>query len=344
MTERSLFWDGTAGDGGPYNQTHMMDIFFNTILGSRGDQGVLYNWLDGLEVTGIASPVNVAAGGAVVYGMFYESDAAVSVAVPTPASDKARYDRIVLRRDWVLQTVRIARITSTEEADPTAPTLTQTAGVTWEIPLALLYIDDAGVITVTDEREYVAYPTNWAAVDDIVTTTEIAEGAITADNIANRTRWDYKGAGSIEPDADNPCAWASGTFNYWSFAAGSTQQCWVYFMVPVGHVPGELEFFIYTAPVVAGAGDVEWNYTIYWGGSSSTGAALNDHSSIITPAQGGRAVLTPNQDPLVWLRQSNIEGGQIVALQLGRNVHGGIDTFANAMALYGIEMRYLADA
>lgn len=345
MTERSMFWDGTADltavppeEGGPYDQGHMMDTFFARIMGSHDDAGVLYNWLNDLEVTGTTSPVSVATGGAFVYGMFYENDEAVNVSVTTPTT--ARYDYVVLQRDWMTQTVRIARITGTAAENPIAPTLTQTAGITWEIPLALLYIDSGGTITVTDAREYLAFPTNWAEVPNIVTTTEIADNTITTDNIADRVRYEYKGAGQIEPDADSPCTWTSGQFDYWSFSSGDAG--WVYFMVPVGYVSGTMEFYLYTAPVVAGAGDVEWTYNIYWGPATSSGGDLLDHTSSITPAQGARAIKTPNRDGLLWMR-TGIDAGQIIAIKIARDTHG-LDTFPNAMALYGVEMEWTADA
>jgi len=95
MTERSGFWDGAIGDGGPYAMADMHDWFFRMLLNGTGDRGVLKWWLNALEVSGSASPVTIATGAAIIYGLFYESDAATTVSIPTivlslPLSPKTR--------------------------------------------------------------------------------------------------------------------------------------------------------------------------------------------------------------------------------------------------------------
>jgi hypothetical protein len=50
--------------------------------------------------------------------------------------------------------VRVARVPGTENVSPTAPALTQTDEIQWEIPLAQALITTAGVITITNEREF----------------------------------------------------------------------------------------------------------------------------------------------------------------------------------------------
>jgi hypothetical protein len=110
---------------------------------------VLTNQLNELAVTGVATPVSVATGRAMVHGAWYQSDAVVTVAVPTPAVS-TRVDLIVLQKDWITQTVRIARHAGTEGAG--APALTQNDTVLWEIPLAEASITTGGTITVTDTR------------------------------------------------------------------------------------------------------------------------------------------------------------------------------------------------
>src|SRR4030042_1908375 len=129
MTQRSLFWDGAIlGDCGPYTQAHLQDQFFRCLAGAYGNRAVVRGWRDELEVSGISSPVTVAAGGAMVYGMFYDSDAASGVSVSTPSSGFSRYDRIVLRRDWSVQTVRVDRVVAVAGDVPAVPALTQAAG------------------------------------------------------------------------------------------------------------------------------------------------------------------------------------------------------------------------
>lgn len=95
-----------------------------------------------------------------VYGGWYDSDANISVAIPTPAG-ATRVDRIVLRKDWAGQTIRLTRIAGVEGAGAPAlgagtPPYTQSAGVTWDVPLYQVSITTGGVITTVDDREGLA--------------------------------------------------------------------------------------------------------------------------------------------------------------------------------------------
>jgi hypothetical protein len=156
MTEISRPWGGTVtGDAGPYTDDHWSDMFRILFTQDRATQCVINTWRGELAVTGTASPVSVAAGGALVDGKFYDSDAVETVVIPTP-SGSTRIDRIVLRKDFSAQTVRITRIAGTEGAG--APAITQTDGTTWDVKLAQCSITTGGVITVTDERVFSVSP------------------------------------------------------------------------------------------------------------------------------------------------------------------------------------------
>ena len=160
MTERSRFWGGTVtGDAAgvaPYDAETEFAGVLRSLAGAGAIatnlSGVFRNELDQLRVSGSGTPVSVAAGRALVYGTWYEADAAVSVAVPTP-SVSTRIDRIVLRKDWAAQTVRVTRIGGVEGGG--APAMTQVAGTTWDMPLATLSVTTGGGITVTDGREFI---------------------------------------------------------------------------------------------------------------------------------------------------------------------------------------------
>ncbi len=156
MVEISRPWGGiVTGDAGPYSDDQWEAVWRSiaraapipTTLG-----GVLRDELNELAVTGTASPVSINTGRAIAHGTWYESDAAVTIAVPTPAVS-TRIDRIVLRKDWVLQTVRIFRIAGVEGGG--APALVQTDGVTWDTPLAQASITTGAVITLTEERQFI---------------------------------------------------------------------------------------------------------------------------------------------------------------------------------------------
>jgi hypothetical protein len=159
MVETSYYFDGTTvGDAtlAPYSAARYTTNWKN-ILTVEDNHGIINDHLDELLVSGIAGGVIVSTGAALVEGYFYENDAEVTVAIPTPVTDP-RIDRIVLRKDAILQTVRITRIAGTENPAPTAPAITQTAGGIWDIPLAQVLINVAGAITVTDERERTLTP------------------------------------------------------------------------------------------------------------------------------------------------------------------------------------------
>jgi len=158
MTERSGPWDGSSvGDAteAAYDAPTEFARFLEGLHGGMTNRGgVVVNKLNKLAVTapGSISPCTVASGWAYVYGTWYESDSAVSVSIPTPAVS-TRIDRIVLRKDWAAQTLRVTRIAGTEGAG--APAITQTVGTTWDLPIAQVSITTGGVITLTDQREFI---------------------------------------------------------------------------------------------------------------------------------------------------------------------------------------------
>lgn len=162
MAEDSFPWDGySTGDCGPYSADSWDDLYrYLFTQDQQVTQGPLKGVGDELAVSGTSSPVSVAAGAAVVNGKFYKNTAAADVAIPTP-SGATRIDRIVLRADYSAQTVRMAR-KAAAEGTGNAPTLTQDDGVTWEISLAQVSITTAGVITVTDERDFCHFATKVA--------------------------------------------------------------------------------------------------------------------------------------------------------------------------------------
>ena len=132
MTELSLFWttNGT-GDGGAggYSGVNLFEVFRSLFTGGQAANkgGVVADYGGKLAVTGATSPVAVADGFALVYGIPYSNSAAVNVAIPTPAA-ATRIDRIVLRASYAAQTVRITRIAGVEGAG-SAPAMTQSAAM-----------------------------------------------------------------------------------------------------------------------------------------------------------------------------------------------------------------------
>lgn len=164
MTERSRVWDGTAtGDAteAPYDApTEFARLFQRGFgIGQMTNLGGVINGAPGFSdltpSSPVANTVRIASGIAWVYGTQYDNDANVDVNIPTPGVS-TRVDRVVLRKSWAAQTVRITRIAGVEGAG--APALVQIAGTTWDIPLAQASITTGGAITLTDQREFPGTP------------------------------------------------------------------------------------------------------------------------------------------------------------------------------------------
>ena len=210
MTELSRPWEGiTTGDSGPYSDDQWSDIFKTFIAPVTASQGVFRNQLNELLISGVVTPVSIATGRAVVDGSWYESDAAVTIAIPTPAADP-RIDRIVLRKDWALQTVRLTRIAGAEAASPVPPVITQIDGTTWDLPLWQTHVTTGGVITTNaDERTWVG---QYEPVGSSPTEIYIDDEFMEPQNWANgdiRRIWDSvidpSGAIQVEdPESDMP--------------------------------------------------------------------------------------------------------------------------------------------
>ena len=340
MTQRSGFWDGIIGDGGPYAMADIHDWFFRMVLNGTGNRGPLKWWLNGLEVSGTSSPVSIATGAAIVYGLFYESDAATTVNIPTPTAGLSRYDRVVLRRDWSVQTVRVARVAGVAAAAPAIPALTQAPGAIYEVPLGTILVDDAGTVTVTDAREFCQFCTVWPA--NTVDSEHYTAGSVTVAKVLDRTRYELKGSGQIEPDSTTPCVWTAGaSYDYWAFADAATTSGWVYFMGPTGLVGGTVDIYVWSVPDVnGGAGPPElcqWDYNTY---SGPSGGILANTNGTITPDQAARVNTTAYADQLI--AAFAINAGNILILKLSRD--GAADSYNNAMRLLGIELRWTADA
>lgn len=156
MTEVSRPWSGTVtGDAGPYTFDDWDDIFRTFQTPNRTIDGVFSEQIDELRYFGVASPVTVERGRALVDGTWYESDADITTVIATPAANP-RIDRLVLRKSWAAQTVRLTLITGAEAASPVAPAITQTDGVTWDLPLFQVHITVGAVITLyRDERNFI---------------------------------------------------------------------------------------------------------------------------------------------------------------------------------------------
>lgn len=159
MVEQSWFWSSTSpGDASeaPYSDDEYSDIQRKIWQRNRTSQGYIEDYLNELAVSNPAgNEIRVASGAALVDGKFYENDANEDNTIATP-SVSTRIDRVVLRKSWAAQTIRIAILTGVEGGG--VPALTQDDGVTWEISLAQVSITIVSVIVITDERAIARTP------------------------------------------------------------------------------------------------------------------------------------------------------------------------------------------
>jgi hypothetical protein len=149
MAQRSRFWDGTTlGDAtvAPYDAGTEFSEVMTAVAGltSEPNKGGLVSTIS----VSMFAPGTLRIGPfeALVYGAWYQNDANVDIAVPTPAA-ATRIDTVVLRKSWAAQTVRVLVITGTEGGS--APALVQTPGVTWDVPIATVSTTTGGVSTIT---------------------------------------------------------------------------------------------------------------------------------------------------------------------------------------------------
>ena len=151
--ERSQFWSGIAtGDAGPYSDDQYNDMAKAMFMYDITTEGPIRGQGNELVVSGVATPVSIATGKAMVDGTYYTSTAIETIAVSTPAGS-TRIDRVALEKDFANQTVRLVLVNGIEGGG--AATLTQTDGVKWQVSLAQVSITTGGVITVTDERQFI---------------------------------------------------------------------------------------------------------------------------------------------------------------------------------------------
>lgn len=154
MTEISYFWGSTTvGDAvlAPYSDDVYSDIQAKLFQTDRIGQSVIPGYLNQLLVTNPGGlTIRVASGAAMVDGKFYENTGNVDFSLAVPVSDYFFY-KIVLRKSWAAQQVRLALLGPSWPGYPVSDT---TDGVVWEVELASMYINPASTIVVDDSRRF----------------------------------------------------------------------------------------------------------------------------------------------------------------------------------------------
>ncbi len=159
MAETSFYWGGTTiGDAtlSPYDNDEFSDIWRKLFQRDRATQGPIDGYENELAVSNPAGlTIRVPSGAALVDGKFYENDANIDTVLVAPVV-LTRIDRVVLRKLWGAQTVRVFIITGVEGAG--VPALTQVDGNTWDVPLAQVSITTGSVVTITSEVAFSRTP------------------------------------------------------------------------------------------------------------------------------------------------------------------------------------------
>lgn len=156
MAQNSMFWTTNDVGDGPaegYTMAHFYNFVRRLLTpDAEATQGVLYGVEDELVVSGTRSPLSLAAGAAIVHGVFYENTAPLSLTVTTPSTGTTG-GRINLKMDWELQTVR-AEVLLNTDGNSSIPALVQTTGARWDLPLYTFTITTGGAISLTRVAAY----------------------------------------------------------------------------------------------------------------------------------------------------------------------------------------------
>jgi microcystin-dependent protein len=161
--ETSYFWDGNrnagdVGDCGPYPAW----ILAGMLAVVAGERTGVTSGLVVTAATPAAQAVVVSAGKLLCAGQLYTNTTALTLALEENAAGNPRLDSIVVETDWTAKTARLKVLKGTPAASPTAPALTQIAGVLWQEQLATVALAD-GYTTVVDAD--VTRTRRWARTD-----------------------------------------------------------------------------------------------------------------------------------------------------------------------------------
>ena len=158
MTEYSRFFGGPVEAVPEYTQPEFAEVLEKIF--TDGVFTDIDNELEVVETDPAALAVRVNTGEAWIQGFWYQNTAYLTKSLAVADPDNDRIDRIVLRLDTITNfKISIEVLEGTPGAEPTAPTLTQTAS-TYEISLAQVLVEatvtSIANAKITDEREYAA--------------------------------------------------------------------------------------------------------------------------------------------------------------------------------------------
>jgi len=253
MAQKALFFttNGTGDGATEYTQAEL----FNWVHRSFGE-GILRNYLYDLEVTNVGRTCSIGEGAANIQGAPYLNDATVTVTLPLSTVGTTGH-RIVLRKSYASQTVRITLLSSSDGVG-TAPSPVQTEGVTWDLTLCTATVTTGGDVTINDTRTYATASSVAQAInlgDSSVTTAALNDNAVTLAKLAHPPK--------VQLSGDNKTT-LNLRMQVGSFPLeGSTMSGSVVFPEPFGDTPIMLINLRYdTPPDVYGRNDEEYDVDV----------------------------------------------------------------------------------
>lgn len=137
------FFNSMSGDR-KYDADDISNFFFNLI-----SDGVLANPANNLKVVQRSGmTVSVEAGYAMIKAKYYKAESANVLTIDPADADNPRIDRVCIGLNYSARNLSLYVKKGTAAASPTAPELTRTAGVLWEICLAEIAVG-AGATAIT---------------------------------------------------------------------------------------------------------------------------------------------------------------------------------------------------
>ena len=145
MTENVNFLDSATDNWNEANW-HKVAKLLNGIDGVLRTNG---SALAVIQATPAAMSVIVGTGMSWFNGIEYDNTVAKTLVIGAAHASYNRYDYIVVEADFTGNTCVAKVVPGTAAASPTAPTLTQTDGVLWQFPLALVLVPAAATSILT---------------------------------------------------------------------------------------------------------------------------------------------------------------------------------------------------
>lgn len=185
MAEDSWFWGGTSvGDAGPYSDEEFGDVLQRIAVGNRTLQGVLKNVYNELAITAVdVDTIAIASGVAMVDGRMYINSTSMNKDLVRRGAGLPNYYSIVLKKDFVAQTVRVGLNVS-----PTAyPAVTQNESSVWEVEIYRVLVPGgpSDPLQITDMRSFCAF--NTVLRNNIIDSADyIVNGIITRNKLAQK--------------------------------------------------------------------------------------------------------------------------------------------------------------